>query len=110
MEPLQVKSADAQVKARREATCRKVLEYFQLQLSDYSLLCFVDEEAIGDIDFERQKNAKLGVANRGKLVSNVGLALAICAPPLPSDVKTFLRDASGKILFQKLIYVHGSAC
>jgi hypothetical protein len=110
MEPLQVKSADTQVKARREATCRKVLEHFKLQLSELNLLCFIDEEAVGDINFERQKNAILGVANRGYFEPNVGRALIIGKPPIPSYVRAFLRNTVGMILFQKLIYLHGSAC
>ncbi len=103
MEPLQVKSVNPQVKNRREATCRKVLEYFQLQLSELSLLCFIDEEAVEDLDFERQKNAKLGVANRGFFVFDVGCTLAKDDPPLPSYVKSRLHDATGKNIFQQLI-------
>jgi hypothetical protein len=110
MEPLQIKSADTQAKGRRGATCRRVLEHLHLQLSELDLLCFIDEEIVDDIDFEGRKNAILGVANRGVFVHDVNLALATGAPPLPSYVKTCLRSTNGENLFQKLIFVHGSAC
>jgi hypothetical protein len=110
MEPLQVKSANAQVKASREATCRKVLEYFQLQLSQLSLLCFIDEEDVEDMDFEREKNARLGITNRGFFVFNVEWTLNTGTPPLPFYVEERLRGTAGEILFKKLIYIHGSAC
>lgn len=110
MGQLHVKSADGLVKGRREAACRRVLEHFQLQLSELSLLCFVDEEAVEDMDFEEKKNAKLGVANRGFFVRSVKSALDVGNPPLPSYVRSSLRGATGENLFHKLIYVHGSAC
>ncbi|MEI9968201.1 MAG: hypothetical protein WDM87_06085 [Terracidiphilus sp.] len=62
------------------------------------------------MDFEKQKNAILGIANRGVFVHDVRLALASGAPPLPSYVKTCLCNDAGEYLFGKLIYVHGSAC
>lgn len=108
MEPLQVKSVDARVKGRREGACRKVFDHLQLQLAELNLLCFIDDEAIEDEDYERERHRRLGVTNRGGFMRDVAAALAQ-GIPLPRYVRECLYDATGEQLFQRLIYVHGSA-
>ncbi len=110
MGQLKIRASDSSVRERRETACKNVLKHLGVKLSDVSLLCFIDDERVGDDDFEVQKNLRLGAANRGFHVPNVKASLVSGSPPLPACVKGCLLGDAGDVLFQSLIYVHGRAC
>jgi hypothetical protein len=108
MGSLEIKSKSAAVRDRREATCRRVLDYLHLQLSELSLLCFVDDETVDDPEFEKKKNLELGENTRGIFYDNVAESLQN-GRPLPFYVEESLQPPGG-IRFNQLVYVHGIAC
>jgi hypothetical protein len=108
MEPLQVKSKSAERREKRTATCREVFNHFHLQLFELNMLCFIDDEDDGDADYEEERSRVLGVSNRGGFIRDLAMAFAE-GVPLPRYVKECLFGADGTQLFQRLLYVHGSA-
>lgn len=76
MEPLQVKSKTAQAREGRTAVCQEVFNHFHLQLSELNMLCFIDDEAAEDADYEEERSRVLGVTNRGGFVRDLAMAFA----------------------------------
>ena len=97
---LYVKCADPTIRKYREDICQSVLRYFPLAPSDPRLFCFIDDE---DCQWLRQK---FGLANRGVQ----GALEAGKEDSLRKYLRQYLLDDAGNLLFDNLIYVHGSTC
>jgi hypothetical protein len=98
---LKVKSADAALRARREAAAKRVLDAFGDELPQTSLLCFLDDE-----DWQTLKD-EAGASNRGLYTDlRRGGAAWLDAPQYLTE--PVLVD--GHRAFDSFIYLHGSTC
>ena len=97
-----VKSKGDAVKSRREAIAERVIAAFGQQLPDLRLLCFFD-----DVDVEALKN---GNATRG-LYAPAQSDIWHPAPDyLQGEIKHFAGTELEEVVFDGVIYVHGSTC
>lgn len=103
---LNIKMDDDVVKSQRQATAKRVLDYFGSRLPTSRLLCFLD-----DTDAPGLKLG-YGVANRGGYIPIHG---NIPLPSLPEYVTSCIFMGDGvSIPFPRviddLVYLHGSTC
>jgi hypothetical protein len=107
---IEVRSVDASLCRKREATAERILAYFEGRLPDLKLLCFLD-----DVDWDSLKDIA-GKANRGlftrtKKSTRLWPEWQLWPDYLKESICVIdFESFRPKYAFDCLLYLHGSTC